>query len=381
MNKTIGIYAINIRGGGGITHIRELIEHFPENNNLGIGKIIIWATKNTLNQIPDKPIVVKLHKSVFEKSLIHRIYFQIFKLSNNAKLHNCDLLFIPGGSFFGSFKPIVSMSQNLLPFEFKELKRYNLLQASKLLLLRFTQTVTFRNSQGIIFLTSYAKKTVLEVIGPVQISSTIIPHGISERFNFEPRPQRRLDEITKGKPFRVLYVSIIDMYKHQSNVIEAISILRNKGFHIVLDLIGPSYPPALTYLKKKIKTFDSNNEFINYLGLVDYESINKYLLNADVGVFASSCENMPIILMEKMASGLPIACSNRGPMPEVLTDAGLYFDPENPIDIASSLEKLYLSNELRKVLAEKSYAISKNFSWMSTTYKTFKFFSELILLK
>ena len=52
-----------------------------------------------------------------------------------------------------------------------------------------------------------------------------------------------------------------------------------------------------------------------------------------MGIFASSCESSSCVLIENMASGLPIACSNRGPMPEVLKDGGVYFDPEKPIDI------------------------------------------------
>lgn len=373
--KIIGIDAINIRGGGGITHLIELIRYFPNNINLGIDKIFIWGTKYTLNQIPDKPFLVKLHEPIFEKSLVHRTYFQIFKLSNSAKLHNCDLLFVPGGSFFGSFKPIVSMSQNLLPFEFNELKRYNLIQAIKLIILRFTQTITFRRSQGLIFLTNHAKKVVLDVIGPVNFPVVIIPHGVSERFYCEPRTQRRIDEINKDKPFRVLYVSIIDMYKHQWHVVEAVSILRRKGFHIELDLIGPSFPLALNHLEKTIKALDPENEFINCLGMVEYDSMHKILLNADIGVFASSCENMPIILMEKMAAGLPITCSNRGPMPEILMDAGFYFDPEDPFDIANSIERLYLSDKLRQMLAKKSHDISKNFLWERTSSETFRFLS------
>jgi glycosyltransferase involved in cell wall biosynthesis len=46
---------------------------------------------------------------------------------------------------------------------------------------------------------------------------------------------------------------------------------------------------------------------------------------------------MPNILLEAMAAGLPIACSNRGPMPEVLGTAGLYFNPENPAEIACAI--------------------------------------------
>ena len=80
--------------------------------------------------------------------------------------------------------------------------------------------------------------------------------------------------------------------------------------------------------------------------------------------------------MEKMASGLPIACSNKGPMPEILLDGGLYFDPEDPNQIASVLEELYLSSELRQNLAKKSFDLSKKFSWETTSCETFKFLSK-----
>jgi glycosyltransferase involved in cell wall biosynthesis len=373
--KIIGIDAINIRAGGGVTHLKELIDHFPEENSFGIEKIIIWASKNTLNQISDKPFLVKLNDPFFEKSLFYRTFFQIFKLSKQVKLHNCGVLFVPGGSFFGSFTPIVSMSQNLLPFEYNELKRYNFIQALKLLILRFTQSITFRKSKVILFLSKYAETTVLKVLGSFSADTVIIPHGISERFFSEPRIQRSNREITQLNPFRILYVSIIDMYKHQWNVIEAISILRQKGYPIILNLVGPSFPLALTKLKKTIEAQDPHLSFVNYLGAVNYNSINQIYLEADMGIFASSCENMPIILMEKMASGLPIACSNKGPMPDILKDGGLYFDPENPKEIASVLEKFYLSSELRQNLAKKSFDLSKKFSWEKTSYETFKILS------
>ena len=44
-------------------------------------------------------------------------------------------------------------------------------------------------------------------------------------------------------------------------------------------------------------------------------------------------------LIESTCVGLPIACSNRGPMPEVLEDGGVYFDPENTQSIKRSIEK------------------------------------------
>lgn len=374
--KIIGIDAINIRLGGGITHLKEIIAHFPEDHCLEVEKIVIWASKNTLHQIPNKSYIVKIHHPFFEKSLIYRVYYQIFKLSKSIRYHNCNLLFVPGGTFWGSFSPFVSMSQNLLPFEFNELKRYNFLQALKLLILRFTQSITFRKSKAVIFLTDYASKTVLSGLKNLQADTTIIPHGISERFYAEPRIQRGVEEISEINPFRVLYVSIIDMYKHQWNVVEAISILRKKGYHIVLNLVGPLYPLAFKKLNQSIEQFDPEKKFVNYFGSVDYNVINKLYLESDIGIFASTCENMPIILMEKMASGLPIACSNKGPMPEILLGGGVYFDPEEPMTIATAVEKLYLSNNLRQTLSMKSFEISKQFSWEKTSLDTFQFLSR-----
>ena len=76
------------------------------------------------------------------------------------------------------------------------------------------------------------------------------------------------------------------------------------------------------------------------LGFVPHDDLPSLLAGADLFVFASSCENMPNTLVEAMAIGLPIACSDRGPMPEVLRDGGVYFDPENPESIAAAIETL-----------------------------------------
>ena len=77
-----------------------------------------------------------------------------------------------------------------------------------------------------------------------------------------------------------------------------------------------------------------------------------------------------------MAAGLPIACSNRGPMPEILKDGGVYFDPEVPMDISRALKKMIISTKLRKEKANVSYKIAKNFSWERCASDTFEFLSE-----
>ena len=93
-------------------------------------------------------------------------------------------------------------------------------------------------------------------------------------------------------------------------------------------------------------------------------------------VFASSCENMPNTLIEAMAAGMPIVCSNRGPMPEVLKDGGIYFDPENFDSIAIAIEQLFENKLLRDKLAKKAELLSRRYSWKKCANETWVFLKE-----
>ena len=303
--------------------------------------------------------------------------WQRFKLSKLARANGCDVLLVPGGTYVGDFYPIVTMSRNLLPFEWRELSRYGWSWMTfKLLVLRMTQSRTFHRADGLIFLTRYAKDAVMRVIKTTKGKTTIIPHGVNGRFRQPSREQPPITEYEKNRPFRILYVSIIDVYKHQWYVAEAVAKLRRCGLPVVLDLVGPAYPPALKRLQKTIARIDPESEYIRYVGEVPHAELHKQYAQANLCLFASSCENMPNILLEAMVSGLPIACSDRGPMPDVLGDAGIYFDPENPDDITCALKKLIASPDLRAKLARAAFDRAQVYSWARCARETFTFVSE-----
>ena len=86
---------------------------------------------------------------------------------------------------------------------------------------------------------------------------------------------------------------------------------------------------------------------------------------------------MPVTLIEGMASGLPIACSDRGPMPEVLGDSGVYFDPEQPIEIFNALESLINDTQLRSEKANASFLEVQKYSWSICANETFSFLNKV----
>ena len=367
---TIGIDATNLRGGGGVTHLIELLRA-AQSTLHGIERVVVWGGTPTLKLLDNRPWLDKRTHPALNKGLFRRTLWQRYSLSQAARDAGCDVLFVPGGSYAGNFHPVVTMSRNLLPFEMRELLRYGWsLFTLKLLLLRLVQSRSFRKTDGVIFLTEYARDVVLGVTGKLRGQTCIVPHGLNPRFNKAPKLQRDITEYDDAHPYRVLYVSIIDQYKHQWHVVEAVAALRKQGFPIALDLVGPAYPPALKRLNQTIDRVDVERRWVHYHGAIPFNELHLRYAQADLGLFASSCENMPNILLETMASSLPIACSNRGPMPEVLGQAGAFFNPEQPEDIARALRELIESPQTRTELARASYERAQEYSWQRCADET-----------
>lgn len=374
---TVGIDASNLRGGGGVTHLVELLRALRPDRS-GVGKVVVWAGTPTLQALDDCPWLIKRNPDALDKGLLYRTLWQTRHLSAAARQEMCDVLFVPGGSFGGNFQCVVTMSQNLLPFELRELLRYGLSRFTlKWLILRYTQKRSFRKSAGVIFLTQYARDAVLKVTGPLSGETLVIPHGLTPRFERPPKLQRLVTEYDVTKPYRILYVSVIDFYKHQGEVVEAVASLREQGLPVFLDLVGPAFPPALQRLNRTIDQFDPNREWVCYHGPVHYTELHELYTKVDLGIWASTCETFGIILLEAMASGLPIACSDKQPMPDVTGGIAVYFDAENPTDIARSLRELIDSPSLRATLAKAGFEHAKGFSWQRCADETFGFLARM----
>lgn len=376
--RCVGIDASNLRGGGGRTHLIELL-HAARPRDHGIDRVIVWASRDTLDLLEDRDWLAKRNPAALNAGLLRRSLWQRYRLPKEAHAEACDVLFVPGGSYAGNFHPMVTISQNMLPFEWPELRRYGWTwTALRILLLRQIQSASFRRAEGVVFLTEYARDAVQRVTGKLHGSVKVIPHGLNRRFSQPPRAQHAINTYTTDRPLRLLYGSIVEQYKHQWAVVEAVGRLRARThWPMALHLVGPSYPPALARLNRALDCWDPDRRWVRYHGGVPYQKLHEIYQQADVGLFASSCENMPNILLEIMAAGLPIACSDRGPMPEVLGDAGVYFDPLTPASIEQALERLVGAPELREALARAGYTRAQAFSWDRCAEQTFGFLAKV----
>ena len=121
--------------------------------------------------------------------------------------------------------------------------------------------------------------------------------------------QRSLDKASSG--FNWLYVSIINYYKHQEKLAIAACNLAAEGYDLSVELVGPDYPDALVKLTEVLDDIDPDRKVVKYIGAVKYKELPPMYGSADGFIFPSSCENLPNILLEAMASKLVIASSDR----------------------------------------------------------------------
>lgn len=369
----VWVDASNCRDGGGVTHLAEVAPRLAA--GWTPGTVTVFAARKERELLRARSDLLHLPEvPALEGGLAKRLRWQRQDYPRLIREGGGGIAFAPGGLLSGRFGEgvaTVTMCQNMLPFEWKEASRYGVSRMLlRLALLRRGQTRSFQRSDGVIFLSRYARAYVGGRL-PERVARTIIPHGVGEMFRRAPDAGRILKP-----PGKLLYVSIVDVYKHQRRVVEALKLLANRGFPLLLELAGGDYVPAARRLDKAIRQ-TGQHERVHLLGRVAYEHLPDTYHQTDLFVFASSCENLPNILLEAMASGLPIACSDRGPMPEVAQDGAVYFDPENPVRIADAVEKLIRDPDLRLRCARRAFDLASAYSWDLCARRTAVFFRDV----
>jgi len=377
----IGIDASNLGGGGGITHLKEiLISVSNQPIFLDIDEIVLFSSDKILNQIRDFGILTKITFPEFNKGILERVKFQMFGYDSEIT-KRCDILFSISGDYIGNFSPVVGMSRNMLLYErdiWWEIRKPK--EIFRFWLNFLKQKRCFSNSSGIIFISNYAKEYANRVLSLSNKEQTVIYHGISSIFKGSVQPQKAIDFYTFQKPFNFLYVSTVHVYKNQWNVVKAISNLRKKGYPITLTLVGGViFEPAGSLLMKIIAQEDPTSEFIAYKGHIPYEEISESYKNASGIIYASNCENMPNILIESMSSGVPIVCSDKSPMPEFLKGNGYYFNPKDVNSLENSIQKFLAEPSQRQFMAINNIDEVEKFSWDKTAEETFRFISNVYL--
>jgi glycosyltransferase involved in cell wall biosynthesis len=120
------------------------------------------------------------------------------------------------------------------------------------------------------------------------------------------------------------------------------------------------------------------NPLIHRLGFVpDQDLVCLYSL-ATIYSQPSFAEGFGLPVLEAMACGTPVACSNTHSLPEIAGESAVYFNPYLSEEIVSSLKSLWTDIRLRTKLKESGLQQSAKFSWKSAAENTLRVYREII---
>ena len=366
----LGIDATNITQGGGITHISNILNNKNEEINK-FEKIIIWGNQKTLKQVNSRKNIQKINLKSIENSPLKRIFWQFFSFEKELKKYACNHALILGGIYFFKDIPSTIILQNLLPFDEINSRRYRLIKRIKLLIQKRIFSHSILKAKNVIFLTRSSKKIILNSLKIKLKNYKIIPHGIDK--DIITKKILRKKKFNNNQEFKILYVSKIELYKNQLDLIRAVKILYEKNYNITVSFVGPSYEPALKEFNLEKKINDPQKKFIRYLGNKSFDETLKLYQRFDLHVVPSTCETFGQILLEAIARGIPNVCSDIEVFREITNNNSAFFKPRDIQDMSDVIESLMLSNNTRIKISNSAIKfIKKNYSWNKSSYETFK---------
>ena len=162
-----------------------------------------------------------------------------------------------------------------------------------------------------------------------------------------------------AKPY-VLYVGSNKPHKNLTRLVEAWSQVKNRGQADLV--IAGAWDPAYDGPKIAAARLGIDRE-IRWLGSIPQAELAALYAGCAIFAFPSEYEGFGLPVLEAMACGAPVICSDRSSLPEVAGDAAIVVDPDESAPWTEALERLLANTELRADMARRSLLRARQIRW------------------
>jgi len=226
------------------------------------------------------------------------------------------------------------------------------------------------DADAVICVSENTRQDVLEIYGLHTDKVHVAPNGFSPVF-------KRLPDLTPlpsgmAGPF-LLYVGARSHYKNFNGLLEAFSRWRERD-SVSLVVVGQAWSGSE---EQKIRELGISGRVLLQQNIGDIALRNLYN-RALALVYPSLYEGFGIPLLEAMACGCPVICANTSSIPEVVGDAGIYFDPQNTEEIIDVMDYLIKHSDTVTELCKRGLNRVSQFSWERTASATYRVYRSLL---
>ncbi len=233
-----------------------------------------------------------------------------------------------------------------------------------------------RRSDRVIADSRNTRDDLIELLGVASDRIDVAPLGLGTVRREQPPPERDVRAgLDLGERTVVLALSAKRPHKNLTALIGALARMPPGDRPL---LVLPGYP---TWHESELRAralelgVDGDVRFPAWVSAAELEGL--WAL-AKAFVFPSLYEGFGLPVLEAMARGVPVACSNTSSLPEVTGDAALLFDPHDESAIAAALGRLLSDRELGERLRELGHLQAARFTWERTAQLTLESYARTL---
>lgn len=221
----------------------------------------------------------------------------------------------------------------------------------------------FDRVDHIISISHNTKNDLIKIFGIDESKISVIHLGV----DIDSFQSSKKNDTSISPQQYILYVGSREGYKNFKGLLEACSkskVIKNK-----IKIIAFGGGSFNKYELERINELGFNERMVEQIS-GDDELLAILYSNALCFVYPSLYEGFGLPPLEAMAARCPVVSSNTSSMPEVINQAGIYFDPLNIDEIIFTLEKVILDSTLRSKLIQQGLKNIQRFTWEKCAIKT-----------
>jgi len=166
-------------------------------------------------------------------------------------------------------------------------------------------------------------------------------------------------------------------HKNHINLLDALAIIRDRKGLLIPAIFSGRLNSHYQQIKKRVDVLRLTGQ-VAFLGFVSSLDLRCLYHLAHCLIFPSKFEGWGLPISEAFASRLPVACSNVTALPEQAGDAAIYFDPDDPEDMAEVILRLWEDETLGRQLIERGLLQVQEFSPKRSAHRFRKLYREVI---
>lgn len=246
--------------------------------------------------------------------------------------------------------------------------------------LQWTVRRTVRRAARVLTGSTFSRASILKVYGDLDEDQVVVvPNAAAPEFrpvSPEAATAAARERFGIRAPF-VLSVGDLQPRKNQIGLIRAFARLVRSCPQLNHELVLAGKE---TWFAERVRAAARESgvaDRIRFCGFVSDPDLLQLYNAADLFVFPSFYEGFGLPVLEAMACGCAVACSNTSALPEVVDGAAILFDPYAVDEIARALSDLLRDGELRARMARLGTQRAAHFSWQKTAERTLEVFRQV----